>query len=175
MRCPGPLAQRQRSYLCALPTPQMQEYLHLRQEWRPRILSNGMAHLFNRWTAGFSQDHFSHLQWTDSLYSLLWLPPPGRGIVAGIGKARPAFPLGADDGPWLRLPPWACLPRLSLGSAGAHSSSPSSSDSTTEELTPWLPVVILTGALFKETTIALIPALILPSNAAGEAPALGTC
>ncbi len=136
----------------------LEDYLQLRQEWRPRILSNGMAHLFNRWTAHFPQGDYSHLQWTIGLYSLTWLLLLAALLWLGIKESAlpflwgvmAALTFGYLPGLVSRVYPWD-MPALfffTLFVVLYHRKAYS-----------WLPAVILTGALFKETTIVLIPAL----------------
>jgi len=128
------------------------QYLDLRQEWRPRIGAAASAKLANVISA--SSDTEKQLRNAVGLHSALWMLATMGVLVAGFG--RRALPLmwgvaaavafGYTPGLVSRVYPWD-LPALFFFTAFTVV--------LARERWNWLPAVILVGALFKETTAVL--------------------
>lgn len=130
-------------------------HAELRQEWRPRVLSNGAADLVSRlvWMGGVRSPDL-HLTVTVGLYSALWLLLANAVLLWGFGRRAlfliwgvfAAVVFGYCPGIVNRVYPWD-LPALFFFSAFVACYH--------RKAYKALPVVILLGLLFKETTAVL--------------------
>lgn len=135
-------------------TASWEHYLELRQEWRPRILSNLSAHTASRIARAATDDPILILRRTISFHSSGWLLLMNITLIAAWGrKAMPfiwgifaAVMFGYASGLDKRIYPWD-LPGLYLFALFVIC-----------HARRWhraLPFVIAAGPLFKETTIVL--------------------
>ena len=135
------------------------EYLQLRSEWRPRVLSNAGAHVCSVIAGKVMESPETHLQTTVGIYSAGWFLLISLSLILGFGRRALVFMwgifaavvFGYAPGLVSRVYPWD-MPALFFYTLfvicyhrGFHR---------------LLPAVIVVGALFKETTAALCLALL---------------
>ncbi len=137
----------------------LEDYKKLRREWRPRILSNAAAHLCSIFVKKVTDAPKTQLKYTVGIYSAVWLLLINISLILAFRQRALVFmwgifaavAFGYTPGLVTRVYPWD-MPALfffTLFMIFHHRS-----------YYRLLPVVILFGALFKETTIVLCIALL---------------
>jgi len=138
----------------------LENYHRLRQEWRSRVGANGAAHLVSEAVADGRPTGRAHLRRTVATHSAIWLALVNVTLLAGLGRRAlviiwgvfAAVVFGYAPGLVSRIYPWD-LPALfwfTLALVLWH-----------HGRWRWLVAAIAVGVVFKESTVALLAALLL--------------
>lgn len=137
----------------------LQNYAQLRKEWRPRVLSNAGAHLFGQVMATITASPADHLRATIGAYSAFWLFLTNALLIAAFGRSAcvylwgisAAVVFGYMPGIVTRVYPWD-MPALFFFTLFLVAYA--------KKAYRFIPYIILTGLLFKETTVVLCGAFL---------------